>query len=207
MFFITMIVLLLYLDYTDKKNVSNYIVIDADTFNYNANIEHIFLKGKFVCNEPVTFKDKEYAFIRHTHYDYFRSTDVENFDYSGTIWEEDLLTDVEAATSYDLDIGTNFQFGNLKLTNNDLNIFKPYVILQQTISNKQDIYSVIDKEFEGIIYIDSVKNGTINDIEYYRNLDEAINGVSKDYTIFIFLDFIICFIAIIIYGMIVSPYL
>lgn len=179
-----------------KEKIASYQFIDASDFNKNVDTKHIFLKGKLETDTPVIFEDKEYAFVRHSHFVYTLIKDIKNFDYEGTIWEDKDVLNASNNASYNIDIADNLHFGNLYFETQDLNLFTPYVILQETDNREQDIYSVIDKDMEGIIYIKSVSHGTISEMRFYRSFDEAINDLYFPYPIFIFVFIIIYFMSI-----------
>lgn len=180
-----------------QKEIKKYEVIDAEHFDRDTNVEHLFLYGNFSVEKPVVYNHKDYAMIRHITVQYDWNEDPHTFPTkNGILYEKDILENCNYNSFYDTEYGENITFGNLNISEEELGMFKPYVVDSSwdDINHQQKFVSVLNTEQNYIVYIDSIEYGSMNGISIYQNMAEAREDLTPSLWGAIFLSFLVALV-------------
>lgn len=78
---------------SNKKNIINSCQkIEAESFDVETSIKNIFVYGKVTCNNPVKYKEKDYAMIRNICIKYDWNKEPYHFiQNNGILYEKTIL--------------------------------------------------------------------------------------------------------------------
>lgn len=177
-----------------KENIRYYEVIDAECFDKDTNVEHIFVYGKLSAENSILYNEKEYIMIRNINVQYDWDEKPDAFETkNGVLYEKEILDDRYHNTSYTTKYATNITFGNMEISENDLSKFNPYIIDKNwnDIEDRLEFVSALNSEQDFIMYIDSVEYGSINGIQVYQNMNEAREDLIPGFWTFFLLSILV----------------
>ncbi len=190
-----------------KENVENYEVIDAENFDIDTNADNVFICGNLSSEEPIIYNGKEYIMVRNIFVQYDWDEKPNSFETNnGILYENDILDNRNYNVSYDTEYGNNIFFGNMKISEDNLSLFKPYIIEKTWDDNndKQEFVSVLNSEQNFVIYVQSVEHGSINGIQVYQNINEAREDLTPSFIFFMVMSFLVALLIYLLCIMIIG---
>lgn len=191
-----------------KELISHYEAIRSEDFDIDSNIENVFVYGNITCNEPIVYKNTDYAMVRNISIKYNCLDEPHNFEIkNGILYEKDILeNDFNLNLSYTTEFGKGIKLGNMEITENIIGSFLPYIIDYNwnNDSYEQNFVSVININQNYVFYMESVEYGFVNGIQVFPDIQTAKEELIPSFwgflgvsiTIFIFAYFCLWFVII-----------